>query len=89
MAGPPLDELDPVAVRILEPGRPRSVGAAGQLGRARLEALAGKRRERGRQVVHLDRQIVEAADLDELPVAQRPSVIPQVVGAVAAGKPSR
>ncbi len=64
MAGRPLDELDPVPVRIVEPGRSRSFWAARQLGWAWGEAEVGQRRERFGEVINLDCQVVEAANLD-------------------------
>jgi hypothetical protein len=65
MSGRPLHQLDPVPVRVGEPRRLRAVGPGRELERPRLEAVSAQPLQRGRQVGHLDRQVVEAAaDVD-------------------------
>src|SRR5680860_871373 len=60
----PLDQLDPVPVGVHQPGRPGAVGTARGLGWSGLETVPGKHPQSARQVAHLDRQMVEATDVD-------------------------
>lgn len=57
----PLDQLDPVAVRVGDPTGPRPVRAAGQSGRLGLDPPRGKIGEDRVQRLDLDHEVVEAS----------------------------
>jgi hypothetical protein len=60
MTGWPLDQLDPVAVGVGEPGDLRAVGTSRTLLRTRLQALLLEAFERGSERVDLDYEVAEA-----------------------------
>ena len=64
MTDGPLDQFDPVAVGIGEPGGPEVCGAVGRAGCVRLEAMGGDVSNRCMHVLHLDDEVVEAAGVD-------------------------
>jgi hypothetical protein len=60
VAGRPLDQLDPVAVRIGDPTGPRPVRAAGKPGRPGRDPLGGKIGEGYVQRLDLDDEVADA-----------------------------
>ena len=60
----PLDELDAVAVRVGDPGRPEVRGAVGRSGLVRLDSACSQVRHRRVHVLDLDHEVAEAAGLD-------------------------
>jgi hypothetical protein len=60
VAGRPLDQLDPVTVRIGDPAGPRPVRAAGKPGRAGRDPLGGKIGEGRVQRLDLDDEVADA-----------------------------
>jgi hypothetical protein len=68
MAGRPLDQLDPVAVRVGDPTGPRPVRAVGKPGRLGRDRLRGKIGEASVQRLDLDDEVVDAgAEVDRAP----------------------
>jgi hypothetical protein len=65
MASRPLDQLDPVAVRVGDPTGPRPVRAGGHFGRLGYDPLRGKIGEGRVQRLDLDDEVVDAgAEVD-------------------------
>jgi hypothetical protein len=69
MAGRPLDQLDPVAVRVGDPTGPRPVRAVGKPGRLGRDRLGGKVGDGGVQRLDLDDEVVDPGARSTVPLA--------------------